>query len=178
MLMGAIGAIALSGTAQAATLDFASLGFGPLGTNQATLPGAVISSFGNDLFVLGFGSGSICAATNGFCATDMDISFTNPVSNLTFQSFGWDPGDTVLITAYSGVIPVFSTTIASDALVDFSFLGSISSLYFDDSSTGAGMAYGNFSFDTMTTPIPLPASLPLLAAGLGVLGFMRRRKTA
>lgn len=108
----------------------------------------------------------------------MRITFTSAVSNLMFQVFGAQTGDSVLITAFNGVSSVGSATFTNNSSVDFSAFGSITSLFFDDSSTAAGMAYGNFTFDAATTQVPVPASLPMLAAGLAAFGFLRRRKAA
>ena len=108
----------------------------------------------------------------------MRITFTSAVSNLMFQVFGAQNGDSVFITAFNGASTLGSATFTTNSTVDFSGFGTISSLFFDDSSTAAGMGYGNFTFDAAITQVPLPASLPMLVAGLAGLGFLRRRKAA
>ena len=163
------------------TLDFESLGLGDLGTTTASLPDATITSGGVSLYDLspfffaGQG-GAICALdATGHCEADMRIDFTTAVTNLTFQTVGWDPGDHVTIYAFDGSTLVAMRNVRSDKTVNLGNVGPITSLWFDDKSTGAGMGYGAFCF---TPAVPEPASLGLLLAGLGVLGLKARRRGA
>lgn len=71
----------------------------------------------------------------------------------------------------------------STSLVQISLDTAVSSLRIDlgnFSSSGGSVALNDgFSLDDITvglTPVPVPASLPLLAFGAGALGFMRRKQ--
>ena len=166
---------AVSTSAHAATLDFTSLGSGPIGSTTASVAGADITSYGTDLYVgAGPFTNSICAIS-GTCDNDLLIEFTSAVTNLTFGHGYWSVGDFIEISIYGiGNALLGTYDINSVASVDLSSFGAITSLFFDDSSTAAGVAYGDFRFDV--AQVPLPATLPLLLAGLGAFGVARRRK--
>mgnify|MGYP002129735176 CR=1 FL=1 len=92
------------------------------------------------------------------------------------ERFVADGGDFVALDIFGlGDALLGTVDLTGDVLsLDLSSFGSITRLFFDDSSTGAGFAYSDFSFD-QTAAVPLPASLPLLAAGMGLLAVARRR---
>lgn len=174
----ALALVGTAGAASAATLSTGPLGSGLFGATVAVLPEATITSFGDDLFFGGADgrSDSFCAIAGG-CAADMEIAFTAPVSNLTFATGGFGPGDSVLVSAFDEMDDFLgSILVEADTTVDFTAFASIGRLFFDDSSTASGFGYGTFSFDVGMAPIPVPASLPLLLAGFGALAFARRRK--
>ena len=170
----------LASEATAATLSVNTLPNGFFGNTVAVVAEATITSFGTDLF-FGGASGvpsSFCAIQAGTCQADLDISFTSVISNLFFDVSGFNVGDSVALgifglgNAFLGSVNLLSNI----SNLDLSGFGSITRLYFDDNSTGAGVAYSDFSFDQVAA-IPLPASLPLLIGGLGLLAVARRRKS-
>jgi hypothetical protein len=95
-----------------------------------------------------------------------------------FQVSGWHTGDFVQLSIFDTLNNLLGIVgIGSDfAVLDLSSYGSIGSLFFDDSSTGAGVAYSDFSFDQGASPIPLPAAGWLMLAGLGALAAARRTR--
>jgi hypothetical protein len=175
----------------AATLDFTEIGAtGLVPSTSVSITNATITSFGDDLFVgspFFFGEanglGIICAspAGSGNCEEDMQIDFTSDVTNLSFGSFAVSAGDEVEVTAFLDGTALGSATVTTETLVDFSAFGAIDSLTFTDSSTRAGIGWGDFSFDIgpiLPAPVPLPASFPLMAIALGGLVLAKRRRTA
>lgn len=61
------------------------------------------------------------------------------------------------------------------------FAGTFDTVRIKDTSPTRGLTTGGFDVDAVrVTPVPLPAALPLLGAGLAVLGFVgwRRRQAA
>jgi len=175
------GALAAN-VADAATLDFQSLGFGNQGTSVLVLANATVTSAEGDLFV-GAGSipNSVCAlSTNplvGTCESDIDIVFNSLVSNLTLQTGGFNPGDSVSFFAYDNSAVLLGSVlgVSSNTTVDLTAFAGIRRLFIDDSSTGAGFSYGNFDFTSAPTAVPEPATLLLFGSGLAASAYRRRK---
>lgn len=171
-------AACFAGTTEAATLSLGGLS-GTVNQSVVVLPEATLTSSGRFFFD---GASdvpdSFCALrADAFrCEADLTIAFSSVVSNLFLQVSGYDGGDFVALDIFGlGDALLGTVDLTGDVLsLDLSSFGSITRLFFDDSSTGAGFAYSDFSFD-QTAAVPLPASLPLLAAGMGLLAVARRR---
>ena len=175
-------AFGMSSAASADTLDFGSLGSGNLGTATANLPEATITASGNGttLFVGAAAiDDEICSldASAFNCEGDLEIDFTSDVNDLEFTVFGFDSGDFVALSVFDGSDGLLtSLNITGNGLIDLSAFTGIGRLFFEDSSTGAGFAYGEFFFN-QTQVVPIPAALPLLLTALaGLFGLKYRAK--
>lgn len=175
---GAILALALAAPAGATTLDFSGFPTGNLHTTVLLLPEVTIATGGDSLFNIP-GAG-LCAFNNAFnCAANLNLTFVGEVSNLSFEAFGYDPGDSVLAQVFNaGGTLLASFSIVGNGTYDFGSLGGIARLFLEDSSTGAGYSWNNFTFDNAPAAIPLPATLPLLAGAMALGGVVLRRRKA
>jgi hypothetical protein len=169
------GLILVSASASADTLDFSGLSIGAQGSTVLVLPNATITSFGSDIYVGAAGiDHEICALTGGGnCEADLRVDFSTAVNSLSFVTSGWHSGDHIDVNVYSGASLLGTVGHSSNGLVDLSAFSLVTSIYLDDSSIGgAGMAYDHFIF----APVPEPETYAMLLAGLGLLGFMARRR--
>lgn len=165
---------------QAAVLDFSSL---TGGTNPGTtfvIPDAVVTAEGGALFKYPE-SGHICSMPypEFSCAADLEIDFTSDVTDVSFSTAGFNVGDYVDLMVYGiGDLLVGSVAITGNGFYDLTGFGVISSLFFDDSSTGYGFEYDQISY-TLAPAVPLPAGLPLLLTGIAAFaGLSRKRRAA
>jgi hypothetical protein len=183
-------------SASAATLNFESLSSGNTGSPSASLPEALISGTGTVLYTNEYFAGqggSVCSAfttsSSTSCTGDLQISFTTAVNQLSLRAIGLDDGDSVTISAYAGNSLLGSRLVAApqdvivdpqeEVVVDFSAFSGVTKLVFDDQSTGSGLAYGKFSFTSVTAPVPEPATGVLMLLGAAALGsFVRRQQAA
>ncbi len=173
-------------SASAATLNFESLSSGNLGTSSAILPEAKISGTGTILYTNEYfvnEGGSVCSAfttsTSTSCTGDLQIAFTTAVSQLSLEAIGYDDGDSVTISAYAGSSLLGSRQVDTDkGVVDFSAFSGVTKLLFDDQSTGSGFAYGKFSFTSLTSPVPEPATGLMMVLGAAAVGCVARRRRA
>jgi hypothetical protein len=176
-----LASMTLGGSVAAATIDTSALGSGFLGDTVAVTPEAVITSSGTDFFFGGADSrsDSFCAISGSSCEADMLIEFVGLVENLTFVVAGADEGDFIEVFARDAYGATLGSVTQADVggLVDLSGFGPLASIFIDDSSSGSGFGYAEFSFDFVTT-VPLPASGVLLLAALAGTGLIRRRKAA
>ena len=174
--------LAAASASNAATITVTGFVTGYQSSTVAIAPEATITSFGDDLYFGGaYGDlGSFCAINSFSCDADLEIAFNGVVSNLIFDVGGYDGGDYVDVNIFGvGNALLGSIAITSDVIgLDLSSFGLITRLFFDDSSTGAGVGYANFSFDQVAAPVPLPAAGFLLIGALGGLAALRRRKAA
>lgn len=170
-------------SAEAAQLDFTGFSSGLQGTTTLVLPEATVTGEDDttDLFVGGpFGNG-LCAIVGGVCEGDLQIAFNFDVQNVNFNYGTGNPGDFVEVSGFDAdgnlIGSVFLDSTSGTAFADLSSLGVLRTLYFDDSSTGAGYGFTGISFDRAAA-VPLPATLPLMAGGLAALAALRRRRAA
>lgn len=172
LLVGAV-------SAQATTLDFSEAGSGNLNQKSLHLDAGSVYSGADSLYVGAGGiDGSICAlsTSNWNCANDLYIGFQAPVTDLSFDVGGYGYGDFVKVSVFDGAGDFTDRfNIHRGGSFDLSGYGSISGLFFDDRSRASGVSYGNFDY---VAAVPLPASLPLLLAGIAGLGFARRKRDA
>ncbi|WP_375688631.1 hypothetical protein [Pseudooceanicola sp. LIPI14-2-Ac024] len=174
-----LASLAFGGAASAATIDTSALGSGFLGGTVAVTPEAVITSSGTDLFFGGADSrpDSFCAIQGSSCEADFMIDFVGLVENLTFVAAGADVGDFIEVFALDALGTSLGSVTLADVggLIDLSAFGPLASVFIDDSSTGGGFGYAEFSFD-LVSEVPLPVSGALLLAALAGTGLVRRRK--
>ena len=173
-------------SASAATLDFETLlPAGDVGTTVVVLPQASLEGSGTTLYLNEFfpgAGGSVCSAfipASGSlsCASDLRITFTTAVSQLSLAAIGYDDGDSVTISAFAGGLLLDSQTVTSDTVVDFSGFSGVTQLVFDDQSEGSGYAYGNFSFIQSAGVVPEPSTGLMMGLGIAALGcFAARRR--
>jgi hypothetical protein len=174
--------LAFPGQAQTATLtdDFVEVNY-----NDSSLPDSHGSGFvgvGTDVTIVNafydFNAGAggnefIFGVNDNFCGVaDCEGAIKLSLLNLNFSDGERLVGFTLLSTALSGL----SFTFTSTSLIFLATEGDI--------QKNAAVIYGVF----LTAPpanipaaIPIPAALPLLAAGLSAMGFMgwrRKRKSA
>jgi hypothetical protein len=173
ILSAATVAVALFGApsaSQAATLTGATVDveffFPNLATSHCSLGSAVVGA--------GVEYPSECGgyAPNSIDVTATQVIFSSVIgfSAGDFNGFVMSilSGPTVTSASYNAALSTMSSTsLTFDASsISFNFAGNI------------GQGGGTAVFDIGVAAVPLPAALPLLAAGLGILGFAgRRRKT-
>jgi hypothetical protein len=180
LVMAGVLAASCATAAHANTIDFSGFASGDSGLSTLALGDVTFSVPGGTIYVYrpgDFGafatSGGLCALT-GHCETDWTLSFAYTVTNLAFEAAFYQDFDSVVVSAFDGATLVGSVHVASDGAYDFG-AAHITSLVFDDSSTGDGFGFGDFSFDPVSAPVPEPATLLLLGSGLCGAAYRRRR---
>ena len=134
-------------------------------TNGTATPG--IPSFPS--FSLAVGTG-ISAAT-----FTMDVSGVEESGSFAI-SFAFNGISQGTIASYTGLLGQTGSTLLTITLdaAELAAINSSGSFDFTTSGSGDALAFDYFKVDV--SAVPVPASLPLLAIGLGGLGFMARRK--
>ena len=194
-VLSLIAAMACAGQAGAATIDFDQLATGryDAGTNFSGVvfdeaiqirtfaagaggPGMSgnIARMCDGPFCSQFGSGqSIGGSFDGFTVSSLSLvagDSGGDIDTLNLQVFDAAGG----LLGQTGVI-----SSASSVPLSLSFAG-IASFFLEIEDVPAGFngssAFDNISFDVEISPVPLPASLPMLAFALGGIGLMRRKR--
>lgn len=160
----------------------AAFAFAPLHANAATLT----ATFIDDFSVIGFEGASAGEAAFQIEFNDTLGSSAGVLEGSEFLSFNWlNNPFTFSGTEFRELLANVPTIAGvSEAFRTPDFPGSlnVSNWLFAQaigSGTGNSIASTVFSYsitDSNTSVIPIPASLPLLLAGLGGLGFMSWRR--
>jgi hypothetical protein len=109
-------------------------------------------------------------------AGDFGMQFTTPVSEVEFTSGYWNEIGTGVINVWSPsafLLASLSNTVIGPEQISISGLGNIGSIYFNSLHDPAGADIDNLGF----TPIPAPGAILLGSIGIGLVGWLRRRRT-
>lgn len=107
---------------------------------------------------------------------DFYIQFPSPVVDVQFDSGYWDTIGTGIIDVYGpygNLLASLSNTTAGVNTTDLSALGKIGMIYFNSVGDGAGADFDNLSF----SPVPAPGAIVLGGIGVGLISWLRRRRT-
>ena len=186
------------GTAQATIIDFtAASPFGNISgvtAASATIQGIqvdVTSTGGNLNSTQGFDNAAAQTAVqsfglegtfDGFGINDDEVSTGNESLNVSFSP-SVEIISVFLIDLFSGETAVLSTSgnfagsNANGGFLQVILNATVATIDFSAIGSGSDFAVAGFE----VTPVPLPAALPLFAAGLGLIGLLgwrRKRATA
>ena len=109
-------------------------------------------------------------------AGDFWIQFTAPAINVTFDSGFWDAQGVGQIDVYDPAMNLMANltnTTTGVNVTDLTGLGQVGYIYFNSVNDVAGADIDNLGF----TPIPAPGAILLGSLGMGIVSWLRRRKT-
>jgi hypothetical protein len=115
------------------------------------------------------------------CAHGLTVTFTDPVNNLSFNSFG-DNFVSNIFVAVTTTGGTFNFTGSTDGIstdfdtVDLSAYSNITSLFITNDDF-AGLAYDYFAFDAGAVGIPEPSTWAMMLLGFGAVGSALRRRS-
>jgi hypothetical protein len=105
---------------------------------------------------------------------DFWIHFTTTAVEVQFDSGYWDTIGSGIINVYDPYMnPLASLSNTVTGVNVTNVTGSIGYIYFNSIADGAGADIDNLAF----TPIPAPGAIVLGGIGVGLIGWLRRRKT-
>jgi hypothetical protein len=107
---------------------------------------------------------------------DFWMQFTTPATEVQFDSGWWDTLGTGVINVYNPAMnPLASltNTVTGVDTISISGLGPVGYIYFNSIADGAGADIDNLGF----SPIPAPGAIVLGSIGVGLIGWLRRRRT-
>ena len=115
------------------------------------------------------------------CSNPLEIIFQN-ATNVSSMNLVSDEGTgttlNLLVQTHGGPLALafssFDGIAETKDFVSFSGLNGATSVPLTENDP-AGLGYDGVRIDAVTPPIPLPAGLPLLTGGLGLMALLRRR---
>jgi hypothetical protein len=183
-ILAFIAGILLATGAHAATISqfgrTTNDGVWALSAAQATALGVSGATKMGAFRVRAHGAGNVTwAAGDTFDASAVAATITSGAGNV----FGYFNGFGDGLLDYTGdfLAPLGLTTFLADSATDGDLFRGVffafnDQVVFRNSSTFNAVTQGDFPFEV--TPVPVPAALPLLLAGLGGLAFFGRRRKA
>lgn len=168
---------------------------GPAVTTQFLVDGVTFSSTaGNQNLVssqpgIGFGLNFICTGTSGIsCLGETILTFTDPVSNLSFFQVGDNATGVVahVDVFVNGLLAttqdIFGDNLFNDPnLVDLTVWDNVTSIRIYGITDPGGLGWDNFSYETgPVSAVPEPGAMLLLASGLAAISARawRQRRRA
>jgi len=175
--------IGVAGLASAAPTTLITFDEFPLGTaisNQYAPQGVIFTAATYNLPVISMNGAMptqpILRPDGGpsMFAGDFWIKFITPAIDVQFDSGYWDGLGTGVINVYDPYMnPLASLTNTTTGVNVTNITGWIGYIYFNSAKDGAGADIDNLGF----TPIPAPGAILLSSIGLGVVSWLRRRRT-
>ncbi|HET7409722.1 MAG TPA: hypothetical protein VFJ13_05945 [Paracoccaceae bacterium] len=160
-------------SAEAAVIDFTTAT--NTGTVITTPEATVTAAPGTNLTIGDFIDNAVCPSVAG-CTGAMELEFMFDVNNVAFEFGFGGSGDQATVTGFDSfgvqVGQILLTLASGTSFQSLATFGTLRSIVFDNTlAASSGYAYGNISYDRAAV-IPLPATLPLLLAGIAGIGLM------
>jgi len=173
--------LAFSNTANA-VINFSEFPLGTVISNQYAPQGVIFSAATYNLPVIDNDfamPGTPILRPDGGPTTyqgDFWMQFTTPVLDVDFDSGYWDTIGAGVIGVYDPsavLLASYSNTLIGVEHISISGLGQIGNIYFNSVNDGNGGDIDNLDF----TPIPAPGAILLGSLGVGLVSWLRRRRT-
>jgi hypothetical protein len=112
-------------------------------------------------------------------AAPLSLLLAGPADSLSW-TMGYGDGGSIqaLLFGSSGnlIDTILFSGLGGYSNFNISGRGIFSGVTFTNNTDGAGLRFQNFSYNSVTPPVPEPQTYAMLLVGLGIIGFMARRR--